>query len=383
MPTPKRAMVLTGLPTPALPPRLKFPPELEHYQVQEESTNLTLHVQAYLSSLCQDYQRRLKEYDMLKKALQDDTSFSNVVIDQLDALDENPFTLDSFENLMRLHATKDKDFIIARVTTQDPNDENKFYHSYYGAHQTPDQQGLVPHTARGRSPASYESSESRDVNAIKPLPTVHSSSSSVSSHSSRKSRCSELAAQAIASQWTFARSSLILGSDMSLFSRSSDIESPISILPHMMASLPLGADQEETDPSVREQDGMSTRARRGSLGSASSPAPTTLQNTFQPGRPSRLRQTIHSPVASNPANPLTAAQNQSDQGELDTGDAVYSPMNSPARNHKSHPQQQGQSPLFQNLMAGRMRSRSNTISSVASDKTDQSHVHPLQFGNRH
>jgi hypothetical protein len=50
-------------------------------------------------------------------------------------MDEDPFTLDSFENLMRLHAGKGKDFIVARVTTQDPTDENKHYHSYYGAHQ--------------------------------------------------------------------------------------------------------------------------------------------------------------------------------------------------------------------------------------------------------
>lgn len=134
--TPKRAMVLTGIPTPALPPRPTFPPELEQYQVQgAEKSKLSTHVHAYLSILRQDYEKQLKEYDLLKKAAQEDTYFSEVVVDEIDALDEDPLTLDSFETLMRLHASKDKDFIVARVTTQDPIDENKVYHSYYGAHQ--------------------------------------------------------------------------------------------------------------------------------------------------------------------------------------------------------------------------------------------------------
>ncbi|KAI7829699.1 hypothetical protein BC939DRAFT_378677, partial [Gamsiella multidivaricata] len=79
-------------------------------------------------------------------------------MDELDALDEDPFTLDSFENLMRMHASKGKDFILARVTTQDPNDDTKLYHSYYGAHQinkvlfrTQPDEGLL-HRMKARNP---------------------------------------------------------------------------------------------------------------------------------------------------------------------------------------------------------------------------------------
>jgi len=33
-----------------------------------------------------------------------------------------------------LYVKNKKDFIISRVKTADPNDENKFYYSYYAAH---------------------------------------------------------------------------------------------------------------------------------------------------------------------------------------------------------------------------------------------------------
>ncbi|KAI8351885.1 hypothetical protein B0O80DRAFT_368381, partial [Mortierella sp. GBAus27b] len=100
-------------------------------------------------------------------------------VDELDALDEDPFTLDSFENLMRLHASKGKDFIVARVTTQDPNDEAKLYHSYYGAHQinkvlfrTQPEEGLL-HRMKARNPLNnmlvvgdvhYYTISAKDVN---------------------------------------------------------------------------------------------------------------------------------------------------------------------------------------------------------------------------
>lgn len=84
------------------------------------------------------------------------------VVDELDAMDEDPFTLDSFENLMRMHASE-KDFIIARVTTQDPNDGEKHYHSYYGAHQinkvlfrTQPDEGLL-HRMKARNVSSFVS----------------------------------------------------------------------------------------------------------------------------------------------------------------------------------------------------------------------------------
>ncbi|KAF9572590.1 hypothetical protein EC968_009662 [Mortierella alpina] len=159
---PRRAMVLTGLPTPTLPPRPVFPPELEHYQVHGYGFNgreeYNMQMQAYLSSLRQDYERQLKNYETLKTLVQEDRYYMTVVIDQLDALDEDPFTLDSFENLMRMHANKGKDFILARVTTQDPNDDTKHYYSYYGAHQinkvlfrTQPDEGLL-HRMKARNP---------------------------------------------------------------------------------------------------------------------------------------------------------------------------------------------------------------------------------------
>ncbi|KAG0238446.1 hypothetical protein BGX31_003283 [Mortierella sp. GBA43] len=355
-PTPKRAIVLTGVPTPALPPRPAFSSELEQYQVHgAEGSKLNSQVQAYLSSLRQDYERQLREYDMLKKVVQEDTYFAGVVVDELDALDEDPFTLDSFENLMRLHASKGKDFIVARVTTQDPNDEAKLYHSYYGAHQinkvlfrTQPEEGLL-HRMKARNPLNnmlvvgdvhYYTISAKDVNAIKPLPAVSSSSSSISSHSSRMSRCSKLAAQAIASQLTSARSSPILGGDMSLFSRSSDIESPVSVVSPSMATSIHEGEQEDgsqiADGSKSESSDSShsSRPRRGSFGSVMS---STLPVT--PTGPQR--------------------------------DTIYSPTSPPTR-HRSQTQQLGQSPLFQNLMNGRVRSRSNTITSVGSDKSASS-----------
>ncbi|KAG0206905.1 hypothetical protein BGX28_001774 [Mortierella sp. GBA30] len=159
---PRRAMILTGQPMPALPPRPVFPPELEHYQVYGHgysgTSEYSVHMQAYFSSLRHDYEKQLKDYDTLKTLVQEDTYYTTVEIDQLDALDEDPFTLDSFENLMRLHANKGKDFILARVTTQDPNDSTKHYHSYYGAHQinkvlfrTQPEEGLL-HRMKARNP---------------------------------------------------------------------------------------------------------------------------------------------------------------------------------------------------------------------------------------
>ncbi|ORZ27185.1 hypothetical protein BCR41DRAFT_300282, partial [Lobosporangium transversale] len=98
------------------------------------------------------------DYDRLKAFVEADNLFSIVLVDELDAMDEEPFTLDSFENLMRLHANKSKDFILARVTTQDPNDGTKTYHSYYSAHQinkvlfrTQPEEGLL-HRMKARNP---------------------------------------------------------------------------------------------------------------------------------------------------------------------------------------------------------------------------------------
>jgi hypothetical protein len=56
------------------------------------------------------------------------------VVDVLDALNEEPFTLETLEDLILMHWEKNSDFVLARVTTVDPNDDDRFYYSYYAAH---------------------------------------------------------------------------------------------------------------------------------------------------------------------------------------------------------------------------------------------------------
>ncbi|KAG9323440.1 hypothetical protein KVV02_008840 [Mortierella alpina] len=396
---PKRAMILTGLPTPTLPPRPVFPSELEHYQVHGYGFNgrdeYNAQMQAYLSSLRQDYEKQLKNYETLKTLVHEDKYYMTVEIDQLDALDEDPFTLDTFENLMRMHANKGKDFILARVTTQDPNDATKHYYSYYGAHQinkvlfrTQPDEGLL-HRMKARNPLNnmlvvgdvhYYIVSADDINAVKPLPTVHSSGSSVSSHSSRMSRCSKLAAQAIASQSTSARSSPILNSDISLFSRSSEIESPVSIIPPIMAMSIMKADAESCSFNRVATDDMAASAltqprRKGSGSSISSNSSSSAfsPSSFLPCKPSRLRQAIGEDGGSQENG---SAQNKgsaismepSDPIDIGLGDAGHAADN----HHQYVPPQQVQSPLFQTLMEGRMRSRSNTVSSSHSNNSTSS-----------
>ena len=63
-------------------------------------------------------------------------SSPNEIIDVIDGDDtEDPFTLEPFNSLIEMHLEKGKDFILARVTTADAQDENRFYYSYYPAHQ--------------------------------------------------------------------------------------------------------------------------------------------------------------------------------------------------------------------------------------------------------
>ncbi|KAG0053645.1 hypothetical protein BGZ83_000716 [Gryganskiella cystojenkinii] len=399
--TVKRPMVLTGLPPPALPPRPVFPSDLEHYQIHGHASvsfggtaQYSQQMQVYLSDLRTDYKKQLKTYEKLQQLAIEDTSYATAVVDELDAMDEDPFTLDSFENLMRLHASKDKDFIIARVTTQDPNEENKLYHSYYSAHQinkvlfrTQPDEGLL-HRMKARNPLNnmlvvgdvhYYSIKAKDINAVKPLRNVQSSSSSITSHSSRMSRCSRLAAQAIVASQSAAsaRSSPILGSDSSLFSRSNGIESPVSIIPPLMALSMQLTDKEgraeggeaavsfieqanPTTPSFSVANRPSTPAvkRRSSDSSslsAGSQSPST-PNGFQPCRPSRLRQSVEPETVED--------QHHAASGQY----SPSGPSSTPPSTHQHH-QHQAQSPLFQTLMGGRMRSRSNTISSVNSDKS--------------
>ncbi|KAJ3093815.1 hypothetical protein HDU97_008987 [Phlyctochytrium planicorne] len=80
------------------------------------------------------------------------------IVDVIDSLNEDPFTLETFEELVTLHANHGKDFVIARVTTVDPDDENRFYYSYYAAHhinkvlfRTQPEEGLL-HRMKARNP---------------------------------------------------------------------------------------------------------------------------------------------------------------------------------------------------------------------------------------
>lgn len=236
------------------------------------------------------------------------------------------------------------------------------------------------------------------INAIKPLPAVRSSSSSILSHSSRMSRCSKLAAQAIACQSASARSSPILGSDCSLFSRgvspiAFDAEPPVSIIPPTMAQRLMLADYEEqlrqryktnspmmsplSSPCSPEQisermPAPGVSSRRSSVSSNHSALGS------QPGRPSRLRQAIQpeeiqepSPFPADQPQDLASALEHQEQGFISS-----SPPSSSSMSHGQTHSSPSQSPRFQNLMAisGQMqsRSRSSTVSSITSDKSANS-----------
>ncbi|KAJ3176165.1 hypothetical protein HK101_010497 [Irineochytrium annulatum] len=80
------------------------------------------------------------------------------IVDVLDSMNEDPFTLETFENMIRLSANAGKDFILARVTTADPDDTSRFYYSYYAAHhinkvlfRTQPEEGLL-HRMRAKNP---------------------------------------------------------------------------------------------------------------------------------------------------------------------------------------------------------------------------------------
>lgn len=69
---------------------------------------------------------------------------ATIVVEELDAEDEDPFTLDSFESLIRAHTAAGKDFILARVITREDVPEGqaametgqpRIFTSIYQAHQ--------------------------------------------------------------------------------------------------------------------------------------------------------------------------------------------------------------------------------------------------------
>ncbi|KAJ3275961.1 hypothetical protein HDV01_006828 [Terramyces sp. JEL0728] len=81
-----------------------------------------------------------------------------LLVDVLDAENEDPFTLESLTSLIELHSEKDLDFILARVTTVDPDDSDRFYYSYYAAHhinkvlfRTQPEEGLL-HRMKAKNP---------------------------------------------------------------------------------------------------------------------------------------------------------------------------------------------------------------------------------------
>lgn len=73
-------------------------------------------------------------------ALEQGQSAKDQVVGTIDASDEDPFTIESFENLIQLHTEKGKDFIIARVATVEANSledltgSEHLYYSFYAAH---------------------------------------------------------------------------------------------------------------------------------------------------------------------------------------------------------------------------------------------------------
>ncbi|KAJ3011566.1 UNVERIFIED_CONTAM: hypothetical protein HDU68_001627 [Siphonaria sp. JEL0065] len=80
------------------------------------------------------------------------------IVDVIDSMDEDPFTLDSFEKMIRSHALKGKDYLLARIATVDPQDETRFYFSYYSAHhinkvlfRTQPEEGLL-HRMKAKNP---------------------------------------------------------------------------------------------------------------------------------------------------------------------------------------------------------------------------------------
>lgn len=76
----------------------------------------------------------------------------------LDAANEETFTLETFESLIRSARSANKTFILARVTTVDPNNLTRLYFSYYAAHhinrvifRTQPEEGLL-HRMKSRNP---------------------------------------------------------------------------------------------------------------------------------------------------------------------------------------------------------------------------------------
>ncbi len=106
-----------------------------------------------------------QHYKLFLELVSDELSLMNgslindrVLVDVLDAENEEPFTLDPMIDLIFNCTSQAKDFIIARVKTVDPHDPERFYYSYYDAYhinkvlfRTQPELGLL-HRMRARNP---------------------------------------------------------------------------------------------------------------------------------------------------------------------------------------------------------------------------------------
>jgi len=121
------------------------------------------------------------------------------VVDVIDGAEEETFSFETFSSLLALSHSLHKDFIIARVTTADPSEENKFFYSYYLAHQmnkvlfrTQPEEGLL-HRMKARNPLNnvlvvgdvhyYRISPEQVDNVIEMHSSVHRSKQVSSSQS--------------------------------------------------------------------------------------------------------------------------------------------------------------------------------------------------------
>lgn len=84
-------------------------------------------------------------------------SVDSVLVDTIEGDQEDPFTLDTFESLAKNHMEQGKDFILARVITQDECTQKLFY-NFYAAHhinkvlfRTQPEEGLL-HRMKAKNP---------------------------------------------------------------------------------------------------------------------------------------------------------------------------------------------------------------------------------------
>ncbi|KAG0225925.1 hypothetical protein BGW41_004458 [Actinomortierella wolfii] len=356
-----------------------------------------------------EYEALRKEYEETKALLQSaevvsqgvDAYFQNCVVDHLDAMDEDPFTLESFESLMRTHASRGKDFILARVTTQDPVDAEKRYHSYYGAHQinkvlfrTQPEEGLL-HRMKARNPLNnmlivgdvhYYSISAEQVNKIKPIKgssgAVKSSAASILSSLSRKSRCSKLAAKAIAEQIGYARSSPLLGGadsdDSALFASSETENSAAATTSDSATPRSRSSVHGRGRHHYRSNSGSSLVSQSSNISlscnrARTAPAAITGSTT---SRPSRLRQAIQVGICTDlsDADTMEAAMSPTRPFHVESPDQAANSDSMSSVPQSSASSNQPASLSFPQALVRRMHARRGSVDSSLSDSSHFSHV---------